>query len=86
MLVLQVTPLHVAAALMSQDESLGVSICRSAGFENLEGLRAALGQEMRKLPRQQPPPPNPYFDSGMEGVLHSAAASAKKKGDAYLAM
>lgn len=79
------TPLHVMAALLAADDSLGASICRATGFQNLDTLREAVTSEMRKLPRQQPPPPNPYFDSAMESVLHGAAASAKKKGDSYLA-
>lgn len=79
------TPLHVAAAMLAEDDGIGASVVRTAGFQNLDALRGAVDNEMKRLPRQSPPPTSLAFDSQMERVLVGAAQAAKKKGDAYLA-
>lgn len=81
----QVTPLHVAGAMFAEDNGIGASVVRTAGFQNLDALRQAIESEMARLPRQSPPPTSIHFDSAMEGALVGAAQAAKKKGDAYLA-
>jgi len=82
----QVTPLHLMSVLVANDEDLGSRICRKAGLDNLEGLRASLEKEIQRLPRQTPPPTSVYFDSSLERVLTNAAQAAKKTGDSYLAL
>ncbi len=80
----QVTPVHLANALVADEHGLARAIIRTAGADP-EGLVATLRRPLAGLPSQDPAP-DPSPSSALGRLLEAAAARQKKQGDTHLAI
>ncbi|KAI9088470.1 hypothetical protein K1719_029919 [Acacia pycnantha] len=83
----QLTPLHLAAALISDPTGIFSQSISSAGGE--EAARAAervFNQALKKLPSQSPPPDEVPASTTLIKVIRRAQAAQKSRGDTHFAV
>jgi ATP-dependent Clp protease ATP-binding subunit ClpB len=80
----QLTPLHVAKCLFSEEGGELASRITSRGGGDVEQVRNELAQMLERLPCQSPKPTRVAPDSALERVLAEASKSARSIGDSFL--
>jgi ATP-dependent Clp protease ATP-binding subunit ClpB len=81
----QLTPLHVALALFTDQDGLARSIAQKAGVDP-QSVERALRKAMVRLPSQDPAPPEPSPSNAMLKALRDAQALQKAQKDSHLAI
>ena len=82
----QIEPEHVLHAMLSNDESVSVSIVKKLG-SNLDALRQAITDELEKLPRVQGAGlGQQYLSQRSNQLLEQALKEANKLKDEYVSM
>ena len=79
---IELSPMHLAYVLFSQDSSLGVQLAQKAGVSR-ERVLSALEDAMRKLSKQEPAPDNIYPNGAFMRVLKKAQAISKERKDSH---
>jgi ATP-dependent Clp protease ATP-binding subunit ClpB len=80
----QVEPLHLAAALLADDDGLPARVVGKAGAP-AAAVANELRQALSQQPRQNPPPPQTGFGADAARTLQAAQDVAKKRGDGLVA-
>lgn len=80
---IEASPMHLAAAVFG--EELGAGVCSRAGAD-LKAVQSEVASELRKLPTQNPPPPEIHPNAALIRVLKSATAAMKKRGDSVVTL
>ena len=79
---IELTPLHLAYILFSQDSSLGAQLAQKAGVAR-ERLLSALEDALKKLSRQDPAPDNIYPNGAFMRVLKKAVTISRERKDSH---
>ena len=79
---IELTPLHLAYVLFSQESSLPAQLAQRAGVSR-EKLLSALEDALRKLSKQEPPPDSIHPNAAFLRVLKKAAALSKERKDSH---
>jgi ATP-dependent Clp protease ATP-binding subunit ClpB len=74
----QLTPLHIAAALFNDDQGIGCQLCNKAGVDR-QVIRRQVGKALVRLPQQDPAPDTIQPSSACLGVLRKADELRKKQ-------
>ncbi|KAL2482069.1 Chaperone protein ClpB1 [Forsythia ovata] len=84
----QFTPLHFAAALISDPQGIFRQAIASAGGsdEAANSMERVINQAMKKLPSQTPPPDQIPASSSLIKVIRRAQSLQKSRGDTHLAI
>ncbi|KAL2465170.1 Chaperone protein ClpB1 [Abeliophyllum distichum] len=84
----QFTPLHFAAALISDPQGIFRQAIASAGGsdEAANSMERVINQSMKKLPSQTPPPDQIPASSSLIKVIRRAQSLQKSRGDTHLAI
>ncbi|XP_010537384.1 PREDICTED: chaperone protein ClpB1 [Tarenaya hassleriana] len=83
----QFTPLHLAAALISDSAGIFPQAVSSAGGENAaQSAERVIKQALKKLPSQSPPPDDIPASTSLIKVIRRAQAAQKSRGDSHLAV
>eukprot|EP00897_Mesotaenium_endlicherianum_P002584 jgi/Mesen1/2353/ME000156S01498 len=84
----QITPAHVAIALLNDEEGLLKQALSSAGVGNETAgyVERALQQNLQKIPSQDPPPDEVTVNSALLKALKKAQSAQKKRKDSHLAI
>eukprot|EP00899_Mesostigma_viride_P001944 jgi/Mesvir1/11750/Mv00121-RA.1 len=81
----QLYPVHLAVALLDDEDGLFGRIVEKAGCNRLD-LQRALKKEMVRLPCQDPPPEAPSQSPQFKAVMREAQNMMKSKGDSHLSV
>eukprot|EP00026_Physarum_polycephalum_P002157 Phypoly_transcript_02162.p1 GENE.Phypoly_transcript_02162~~Phypoly_transcript_02162.p1 ORF type:complete len:900 (+),score=200.10 Phypoly_transcript_02162:111-2810(+) len=81
----QMTPVHLALALISDPEGLAVQIFKKAGAD-ISAAERALRKLFVRIPVQDPPPTDVSASGTLMQVLRHAQQIQKKQGDSHLAV
>jgi ATP-dependent Clp protease ATP-binding subunit ClpB len=81
----QITPVHLALALLSDQEGLAVQIFKKAGA-NIIAAERGLRKLFVRIPVQDPPPTDVSASGDLMKVLRNAQQTQKKQGDSHLAV
>ena len=81
-------PIHLAAALFENDDSIGARLCARAEGNSIElsVIRRELQKMLLKRPSQRPVPLEASLSSSLSLVLQSATKKAKASGDELLSV
>ncbi|KAG2254194.1 hypothetical protein Bca52824_084330 [Brassica carinata] len=83
----QITPLHLAGALISDPSGIFPQSISSAGGENAaQSAERVINQALKKLPSQSPPPDDVPASSSLIKAIRRAQAAQKSRGDTHLAV
>ncbi|KHN48733.1 Chaperone protein ClpB1 [Glycine soja] len=84
----QLTPIHLAHALISDPNGIFVLAINSAGGgeESARGVERVLNQALKKLPCQSPPPDEVPASTNLVRAIRRAQAAQKSRGDTHLAV
>ncbi|CAH8360833.1 unnamed protein product [Eruca vesicaria subsp. sativa] len=84
----QITPLHLAGALISDPAGIFPQAISSAGGNETASQSAerVISQALKKLPSQSPPPDDVPASSSLIKVLRRAQSAQKSRGDTHLAV
>lgn len=83
----QITPLHLAVALVTDPAGIFRQAISNAGGENAaQAAERVFNQALKKLPSQSPPPDDVPPSTSLIKVIRRAQASQKSRGDSYLAV
>ena len=78
----EITPLHMAAAMFDDATGLAASVCRKVGA-SVDSVKSSLSMAISKLAKQSPPPESLAPNSSLVRILRAAQASAKKTKDSH---
>mmetsp|Transcript_14655 Transcript_14655/g.57512 ORF Transcript_14655/g.57512 Transcript_14655/m.57512 type:complete len:880 (+) Transcript_14655:40-2679(+) len=79
------TPLHLAAAMFNEPESLGSKILERMG-KGLPEVRRAFARAVVRIPSQTPAPQTPSPTNGFSAALSHADKTRKAMGDSHLSV
>lgn len=80
-------PIHLAAAIFENDDSIGARVCtRADGVQEVTMIRRELQKLLLKRPSQQPAPLEASPSSSLSTILQRASKAAKSNGDALLSV
>lgn len=91
----QAEPIHLAAALFSEEDSIGCRVVSkseassSGGYQDVvdvRQIRQAIQRSILKKPTQSPPPHEASIASSLQKVIQRAMAMAKANGDSLVAL
>ena len=84
----QLTPIHLAHALISDPNGIFVLAINSAGGgeESARAVERVLNQALKKLPCQSPPPDEVPASTNLVRAIRRAQAAQKSRGDTHLAV
>ncbi|GKA91899.1 chaperone protein ClpB1 [Tanacetum coccineum] len=83
----QITPLHVAAALISDPNDIfRQAVSNAGGVEAGNSAERVFNQALKKLPSQSPAPDHIPASNSLITVIRNAQKSQKKSGDTHLAV
>nr|AAA66338.1 heat shock protein [Glycine max] len=84
----QLTPIHLAHALISDPNGIFVLAINSAGGgeESARAVERVLNQALKKLPCQSPPPDEVPASTNLVRAIRRAQAAQKSRGDTRLAV
>ncbi|CAK7322807.1 unnamed protein product [Dovyalis caffra] len=84
----QITPLHLAVALLSDPSGIfRQAVANAGGHENsAQAAERVFNQALKKLPSQSPPPDEVPPSTSLIKVIRRAQALQKSRGDSYLAV
>lgn len=85
---LQLTPLHLAASLISDHAGIfSQAIANASGSEESpKSVERVVNQALKKLPSQSPPPEQVPASTALIKVIRRAQAAQKEQGDTHLAV
>lgn len=90
-------PIHLAAALFAEDDSIGSRVVSKAEAASSSGayqhdivdvrqIRQAIQRSILKKPTQSPPPHEASIESSLQKVIQRAMAISKSNGDSLVAL
>lgn len=80
-------PIHLAAAIFENDDSIGARVCtRADGGPEITTIRRELQKLLLKRPSQQPAPLEASPSSSLSTILQRATKASKANGDALLSV
>lgn len=74
---IELTPLHLAAALFSDSRSFAVRVASRQNIES-HAVQDTLNSALSRQPSQTPPPSNPSFNNSFRNVLRTAEKYSQK--------
>ncbi|KAK4776694.1 hypothetical protein SAY86_005382 [Trapa natans] len=83
----QITPLHLAIALLSDQSGIFCQAIKGIGGEEAaKSVERVFNQSRKKLPSQSPPPDEIPASTSLVKAIRRAQAAQKKRGDTHLAV